>query len=600
MEQQMTGYPRPQFVRRSWLNLNGPWDFAWDDADVGVEARWMEAFPAGQTIQAPFSYETARSGIGDEGIHRVVWYSRQVSLAGRRRGERVLLHFEGADYRTQVWVDGRYIGSHTGGYSRFTFDLTEAAGARQEVRVTVRVEDSLAEDQPRGKQRYRPESWGCWYVQTTGIWKTVWLEYVPEEYLVSVESEPDPEAGTLALLVETAIPEEEFGRHRYILEVEASFHGEAVCRVCKPLRTPVQAEQVEVCGESGGELFLWSPEEPNLYDVRYRLYRDGEAIDEVRSYVGFRSIAIRGAQILLNGKPLYLCMVLDQGYWKDSGLTPPDEQALVRDIDLARLYGYNGVRKHQKTEDERFLYWCDVKGMLVWSEMAACYAYNSSAALRFSEEWGRIVRQNKNHPSIITWVPFNESWGVPEVKQDLRQQSFVNSIYYLTKALDPTRPVITNDGWEHTLSDIITIHDYQERGETLWENHMDGRVLDNQKSFSFYGQLVFAQGYGYRGQPLLLSEYGGIAFRSAEGWGYGSQVEDEAEFLERFTSQNRAIHRMPQFTGFCYTQLTDVQQEVNGLVDMERRHKFSPEAVARIREINLSTFARTDPPDDEK
>lgn len=220
--------------------------------------------------------------------------------------------------------------------------------------------------------------------------------------------------------------------------------------------------------------------------------------------------------------------------------------------------------------------------------MAACYAYDGRAVERFTAEWTRIVRQNKNHPCIITWVPFNESWGIPGVKEDAGQQAFVNGIYYLTKALDPTRPVITNDGWEHTLSDILTLHDYREYGDELLKNYMDEErgVLNNQRSFSWYGQLAFAGGYAYRGQPVILSEYGGIAMRTEEGWGYGEQAQDEAEFLNRFASQIEAICRIPYFTGFCYTQLTDVQQEVNGLVDMDRRAKLSPEGIARIRALN--------------
>lgn len=301
-----------------------------------------------------------------------------------------------------------------------------------------------------------------------------------------------------------------------------------------------------------------------------------------------RKLSIAGDRIYLNGRELYLRMILDQGYWRRSGLTPLDEAALLRDIELTLEYGYNGARKHQKIEDERYLYWCDVKGLLVWSEMAACYVYDNRAVERFTAEWTRIIRQNKNHPCIITWVPFNESWGIPGVKEDAGQQAFVNGIYYLTKALDPTRPVITNDGWEHTLSDILTVHDYREYGHELLKNFMDEErdVLNNRKSFSWYGQLAFAGGYAYRGQPVILSEYGGIALRTEEGWGYGEQVRDEEEFLKRFASQNEAIYQIPYFTGFCYTQLTDVQQEVNGLVDMDRRAKFSPEGIARIRALN--------------
>ena len=578
-------YPRPQFVRKDWQSLNGAWDFAFDDEDRGVRERWMNRFPEGRSIRVPFTYETAMSGIGEESVHSVVWYAREIT-AGLKPGQRLLLHFEGSDYLTQVWANGRYLGRHEGGYSRFTFDLTDVWADGQPLRLVVRAEDSLARDQPRGKQRYKHESWGCWYVQTTGIWKTVWLEWVGEQYLKTVENMPDAGAGLLRLEVEAAVPEADFSKSEYELETVITFEGRPVGTDRQKLRGSTQTMEVPV--EEAGALRLWSPETPNLYDIQYRLYRDGRLTDTVDSYFGMRRISIAGDRIYLNGGELYLRMVLDQGYWRRSGLTPPDEEALLRDIELTLEYGYNGARKHQKIEDERYLYWCDVKGLLVWSEMAACYAYDSRAVERFTAEWTRIVRQNKNHPCIITWVPFNESWGIPGVKEDAGQQAFVNGIYYLTKALDPTRPVITNDGWEHTLSDILTLHDYREYGHELLKNFMDEErgVLNNRKSFSWYGQLAFAGGYAYRGQPVILSEYGGIALRSEEGWGYGEQVRDEEEFLKRFASQNEAIYQISYFTGFCYTQLTDVQQEVNGLVDMDRRAKLSPEGIARIRALN--------------
>lgn len=585
----MKDYPRPQFVRSAWQSLNGLWQFAFDDSDAGIKNRWMDAFPAERTICVPFTYETAMSGIGDEHVHRIVWYSRQLPLQEPvRDGERLLLHFEGSDYRTEVWCGGVYLGAHRGGYSRFTFDLTDALRYGAQPVLTVRVADSFAQNQPRGKQRYRGESWGCWYVQTTGIWKTVWLERVPQQYIRSVVNTPDARTGQLLLQVETAIPEERFAAACYELEIAVFFDGDETACSRAVLKSPLQNVAADIREDGQKTLRLWSPDTPNLYDVRYRLYCDGELLDTVDSYFGLRSIDIRGDRIFLNDEELYLRMILDQGYWKDSGLTPPSEAALQRDIELTLEFGYNGARKHQKVEDERYLYWCDVRGLLVWSEMAATYAFDSCAVEQFTDEWGSVVRQNQNHPAIIAWVPFNESWGVPEVRSNLKQQAFVNSIYYLTKSLDGTRPVITNDGWEHTISDILTIHDYKEVGAELLDAYADEekRVLNNQRSVSWYGQLAFAQGYAYRGQPVVLSEYGGIAFRSESGWGYGGQVKDEAEFLQRFESQNDAIHRVPYFTGFCYTQLTDVQQEVNGLVDMQRQEKFSPMISRKIREIN--------------
>ena len=286
----------------------------------------------------------------------------------------------------------------------------------------------------------------------------------------------------------------------------------------------------------------------------------------------------------MNGHPLYQRLILDQGYWKDSHLTPPSEEALVEDIDKIHALGYNGLRKHQKTEDERFLYWCDVKGMLVWSEMAAAYRYTDYAVEEFTKEWMEIVRQNYNHPCIITWTPMNESWGVSQIETRKVEQHFTEAVYYLTKSLDTMRPVIVNDGWEHTVSDIITLHDYEEVGDTLYKRYTEykDQILTTEVYHS--GKSALANGYEYKGQPIIISEYGGIAFNNDDsGWGYGNKVNTKEDFIKRFDDITTAVKKIPYCCGFCYTQVSDVQQEINGLMDMERNFKVEPEI---IREIN--------------
>ena len=334
----------------------------------------------------------------------------------------------------------------------------------------------------------------------------------------------------------------------------------------------------------------WSPEDPALYTVKAELAAGGQVTDRAESYAGFRTIRLEKDGLYLNGKRTYLRLVLDQGYWPESGLTPPSPEALAADLDIVRRYGFNGVRLHQKTEDERLLALCDRRGILVWNEMAAAYAWSPEAAEQFTAEWEQIVRQYQGHPAILAWVPFNESWGIPGIRQDAAQQAFVRGIYALTKKLDPERPVITNDGWEHVGSDLLTIHDYRTWGEELLEIHGDGEaaILAGERSYSWYGQLLFAEGFSYEDQPLYLSEYGGIAFEQENGWGYGDGVRSEEEYLKRFLSQNEAIRKLPQFSGVCYTQLTDVEQEVNGLVTAERKDKISPAGVEAVRASVLS------------
>lgn len=331
---------------------------------------------------------------------------------------------------------------------------------------------------------------------------------------------------------------------------------------------------------------VWCPNDPNLYNVTFRLYNsDKQLLDEVSSYFGMRKIHIKNGQILLNNTTLYQRLILDQGYWPESSITPPSVEAMELDLSRIKDLGYNGLRKHQKIEDERFLYLCDKMGMLVWSEMPSTYVFNDIAVENFASEWQAIIKQYYNHPSIITWVPFNESWGIKDIAHSKEQQAFTEMIYYLTKAYDPERPVITNDGWVHTISDILTLHDYEEYGEMLATRYADKEAIVNNKIQFNNDFFAFANGYTYKNQPVIISEFGGIAFSTAKEseWGYGHQVVSNEEFMTRFDKVHKAIQDLPYVVGYCYTQLTDVEQEVNGLLDLNRQPKIE---VSQIAEIN--------------
>lgn len=618
MKSYIKDYPRPQLVRRSWTNLNGSWSFRFDDEDCGESREWYVTFPEDhREIQVPFTYETKLGGIGETEHHAQVWYERTVEVAQTElEGRRVLLHFEGSDFVTKLWVNGVYVGLHRGGYARFTFDITRYLHAGQN-RLTVKAEDSMSIEQPRGKQRWMKDSFGCWYVQTTGIWKTVWMESVAEVYLAGLKLTPDVENHQIRIeySVESCIgdtpsdvaagvggqrpagaksgdsqrpagAESEAGR--WSIEAEIEYDGVQINRSSKALTGGTVEDVVSVFRPdvTPWGVYRWTPAHPELYDLTIRILRDGEVVDEVFSYFGMREIRIEAGNILLNGEPLYQRLILDQGYWEDSHLTPPSEEALVDDIDKLLAMGYNGVRKHMKIEDERFLYWCDVKGLLVWSEMAATYAFNDNAVQEFTTEWMEIVRQNYSHPCIITWTPFNESWGVPQIKINQKQQDFTQAIYYLTKSMDSMRPVIVNDGWEHTISDIITLHDYEEDGEVFFERYAEHlEKLMSSEIYHSQFKSSMAEGFAYAGQPIIISEYGGIAFSGGkEGdWGYGNTVSTQEEFLARFDRITTAIKRIPYITGYCYTQVSDVQQEINGLLDAGHEYKLPPE---KIRAIN--------------
>ncbi|MFF2015335.1 glycoside hydrolase family 2 protein [Paenibacillus sp. NPDC058177] len=579
----MKNYPRPQFVRSLWLDLNGEWDFSFDDNKAGVPERWMDHFPDSQKINVPFTYETGASGIGEEKFHPQIWYRRQLTLSPEAEGKRTILHFEGVDYKATCWVNGSFAGEHEGAYARFSFDITDLLGQGGENEIVLKVEDSDSCLQPRGKQRWAGRNHDSFYVQTTGIWKSVWLEHVHETRLDMVKMTPDIDRQMIRF---------DFRMHGtkdkkdLRLETEITFRGETVRKLSLSVdRDWLTVETSMMNGINGPWLQnLWSPGNPNLFDVEFVLYEGEQEIDRVGSYFGMRKISIKGGQVLLNNIPLYQKLILDQGYWTESHLTPPSEEALIEDIEAIAEMGYNGLRKHMKIEDARFLYWCDVKGMLVWSEMAAAYEYNDEAVERFTKEWLEVVQQQYNHPCIITWVPFNESWGIQNIIHDVRQQKFTEGIYHLTKSIDPYRPVITNDGWEHTVSDILTLHDYVERGEDLYETYKDKDSITGNSGTYNEWKFAFAQGYSYKGQPIIISEFGGIAFKSEQGWGYGNQVDNEEAFLERFGSITGAIKAIPFISGYCYTQITDVQDEVNGLLTEDRKPKV---ALEKIREINL-------------
>ena len=579
-------YPRPQFVRDNWLSLNGGWDFRFDDGNIGERSRWYENLQGDRTIQVPFTYETSASGIGEEKFHPYVWYQREWAAPQDLGDRRVILHFQAVDYVAKVWVNGAFVGLHRGGYAAFSFDITDSLaqvpGAPN--RIVVKVEDSMSCTQPRGKQRWVPDNFECFYVQTTGIWQSVWLEYVSPAHLKNVKITPDLDNRSVRFEYQTHFAPADGDTLR--LETRISYRQQTMKSVQLLIDRPWLQLEVDLTHLANGPWMLaaWSPDQPNLYDVEFTLYQGDEMIDRVYSYFGLRKISIEGNQVLLNNMPIYQRLILDQGYWPESHLTPPSEEALIADIDAILAMGYNGVRKHMKIEDSRFLYWCDVKGLLVWSEMAATFEFNDEAVQIFSAEWAEIVRQQYNHPSIVTWVPFNESWGIPQVLTHEKQQKFTESIYHLTKSLDPHRPVIVNDGWEHTVSDIVTLHDYEERGEALLKRYEDAEaVLGGRIAFNL-ARYAMARGYAYRGQPVIVREFGGIAFQSGTGWGYGNQVEGDEAFIERFRSITQAIQDTDYICGYCYTQITDVQQEVNGLLTEDRKPKIPLNV---IKAINL-------------
>jgi beta-galactosidase/beta-glucuronidase len=573
-------YPRPQFKRDNWKNLNGNWNFDFDDQNIGEKNSWFKKETLPQEIKVPFTYESKKSGINDRSPHQYIWYQRQFKISKNKKEKNVILHFSASDYITKVWINGNYIGKHKGGYTSFAFDITNDIVYGSQNNLVVKVEDKMSKTQPRGKQSWKENNFECWYTRTTGIWQTVWLEFVNQEiYLQDIKITPDIDKKEVKINYYFSKPLIE---KKYKIKTEILYNKQLINKFSYEIKNQQYKRIVKI--ENGNtKMKLWRPENPNLYDIKFKIINEkNEIVDEVKSYFGMRKISIEDDKILLNNKPFYQKLILDQGYWPDSITTPPSDQAIKKDLKLAKEMGFNGVRKHQKIEDDRFYYWADQFGILVWAEIGSTYEFNQTAAKNLKNEWTDIILQLYNHPSIITWVPFNESWGIDEVKCSKSQQNFTERIYNLTKTIDPTRPVITNDGWEHTTSDIITLHDYEDKPQNIKERYQDKKaIIKNQTSFNKQ-KYAFADGYSYQGQPILMSEFGGMALKEGRGWGYGQELETAEELQKRLEEMISIIENIEFFKGYCYTQLTDVEQEKNGLLTEERELKLPLENIQNI------------------
>ena len=627
-------HPRPQLVRESFEDLCGEWDFAYDDADEGLAAGWhlpgaaahvvsrsstsregtasprpvepdkTTSDPFDRTITVPFPPESKLSQIADPTFHPVLWYRREVAAPQLARNQRLLLHFGAVDYRARVWVDGALVGEHTGGHTPFTCDITDAVRQAEEesraVAVVVRAEDQPRDvSQPRGKQDWELEPHDIWYHRTSGIWQQVWLEVVSSTYVAELQWTADLTAARVR--AEVRLNRTPVGplSVRVVLSLGDEVLAEHTTQVADELTTTDIAIPM-LRHQRDRQRVLWRPKSPTLVDATVEL-RDSEGVlDEVTSYLGLRSVGIHDGQLQLNGRLLYLRSVLGQGYWPESHLAAPDADALRREVELVKELGFNAVRIHQKVEDPRFLYWCDRLGVLVWAEMPNAFAFDSRAVERLTAEWVEVLRRDRSHPCIVTWVPFNESWGIDDIATEPAHRSFALGVYQLTKAIDPTRPVIANDGWEMPDGDIWTVHDYVARGTKLQQRYGDReKVMRTLRKGQVHNRRLLLPDAVDRGQPVMLTEFGGVRYDSSGGtakadggWGY-SQVGSADAFVKRLKQLVDAVLDSSALSGFCYTQLTDTEQEQNGLLT-EHREPKAPVAqlrkiIARPRDIRTDT-----------
>ena len=546
-------HPQPQMERSAWRSLNGAWQFAFDFGRSGLDRHFERRDALDTTITVPFCPESVLSGVHYTDFIPAVWYARAFTLTPEELSGRVLLHFGAVDYEAHVFVNGEPAGTHRGGYTSFCFDITDLCRAGENRLSVYAEDDNRSGKQPHGKQCESFDSQGCDYTRTTGIWQTVWLEFVPETYIQSVQYYPNITEGTLLVQAKLC------GAGTFT--VKASFEGRPCGEASARAENGFAAVTLPL-----SELHLWDVGRGNLYDLTLTF-----GSDSVKSYAGMREVRIEGRRVLLNGRPVFQRLVLDQGFYPDGIYTAPDDSALVRDIELSLAAGFNGARLHQKVFEPRFLYHCDRLGYLAWGEMANWgLDYSDPAALEaFLGEWLDAVGRDFNHPSIVGWCPFNETWD----REGRRQlDSLLAMVYRVTKQLDPTRPCIDTSGNFHVVTDIYDVHDYEQDPASFAAHYEAFRT-----GGAFYDAQAARQQYDGK-KPMFVSEYGGIKWNPQgdvdKAWGYGDGPATEEAFIERYRGLTEALLSNPNMFGFCYTQLYDVEQETNGLYTYSREPKF--------------------------
>ncbi|MBM9503435.1 glycoside hydrolase family 2 protein [Actinacidiphila acididurans] len=623
-------YPRPMLRRERWHSLDGVWDFGYDDADAGEREAWFgddarpaapgpaaAAGPSGalstsdpsapdpfdRRITVPFPPEAPASGIGETAPHRVVWYRRRIphAVLAPAAGERSLVHFGAVDHRARVWLDGRLVAEHIGGQTPFTADVTDALrpGATEHVLV-VRAEDDPADlAQPRGKQDWRDRPHAVWYERTTGIWQSVWAETVPVQHIADLAWTADPARGVLAEVTLARTPQRPVA-----VEIVLSLDGRVLAETSAVVGTPRARVDVVIPALGNGidrEDLLWHPERPVLLDARVTVREAGAGtgevvgsadpaapVDMVDSYVGLRSVGVGGGAFLLNDRPYYVRSVLNQGYRTDTLLASRGSDELRREVELIKAMGFNAVRIHQKVEDPRFLHWADRLGLLVWGETGAAYEFSAHAVELLTREWLEIVRRDRSHPSIVTWVPINESWGASDIAHDTAQRHYSIALANLTRAVDPSRPVVSNEGWEHTDSDILGVHDYSGDPQVLTARYggtagfsaqLTGLGPQGRRLSVTAGQT---ERYAAGDAPLMITEFGGLSLAADEGEFSYTRTSSDTQYAALLSDLFAALRDSPLVAGFCYTQFMDTAQETNGLLFPDGTPKLPLETIHRI------------------
>lgn len=564
-------YPEPRARRKIWQSLNGEWQFKFgDDGSYNLK------------IVVPYAYQCEASGIGDPSKHEILWYRRKFELTEDMKScETVYLNFLAVDYECTVYVNGRFALYHEGGYGGFGADIHKYLINEKEQEIEIRVYDPMSRIYPRGKQNWQEGRQRCWYYATSGIWQSVWLSGADGDYMTDVRFETDVAKTQACAYVQTI-----YGTADEITATVKTPHGATQSfssSVKKDGRLMLNmAFQKPDCID---DIHLWTVAHPKLYETTLQIKKDGRVLDEIQTYFAFRKVDTQNGRVNINDRPEELRMVLNQGYFEKSGLTALSPENYKEDILLAKKMGFNGMRIHQKAEDPWLYYYADTLGMYLWAETPSAYAFTPETTKSLLDLQQDLVRSVYNSPGVIAYVPFNESWGVKEIRHDKKQQSLAKAAYCLIKSLDDTRLVVTNDGWENLeMSDIIGIHDYSKYGDEFKE-----KFGETSESLVPAGRRLMVQGDKLAGQPIMLSEFGGVSLATDSGWGYNGAENNEEAFMERFERLFKNVASC-DFCGWCYTQLTDVEQETNGLLNAAHYPKFDMERIRGIVEKYSKKF----------
>lgn len=565
-------YPRPQFERAQWKNLNGSWTYAFDFGKSGHQRGYANSKGFDGKINVPFCPESKLSGVEHVDFINCMWYQRSIDIPAEWAGKNILLNFGAIDWDATIFINGTNVFRHVGGSSSFAVDITKHVEAGKSANLVIQVLDDIRSGlQTGGKQSVGYHSAGCNYTRVTGIWQTVWMEAVSAGGLKQVIATPDIDQQQLII------------RPQFYTE---SMDNKLTVTVMDG-KKKVAEKTVNACNENIVVLpikkaKLWSPESPFLYDVNYTVKdKDGNVIDEVKSYAGMRKVHLANGYFYLNNQPYYQRLVLDQGFYPDGVWTAPSDEALRKDIELAKAVGFNGARLHQKVFEERYYYWADKLGYITWGESASWgLNVNSDLAARnFIAEWTEIVERDRNHPSLVTWTPFNETWGC----QPGNYERFIHNVYNITKAMDPTRPINDASGDSHVKTDIWSVHDYSRDYDKLVKNHTIEPGVEPYRNMKDKKYLA-----KYDGQPYMIDEFGGLPWikesERSSSWGYGSNIDKMEDFYNILDKQIDALKACKHIVGFCYTQMTDVEQEKNGIYYYDRTSKFDTERLKKIFE----------------